>query len=53
MKTCYAHCILEFDVPDGVSEDAVKQGFLETMNAQDIGVHHCSIEFADNEDSED
>lgn len=47
MKTCYAHCILEFDVPDGVSEDSVKQGLLETLNAQEIWAAMCRIEFDD------
>lgn len=51
MKTCYAHCVLAFDVPDDVSSESdVKQGLLEVLNSQDIWAARCEIEFVDDDE---
>lgn len=49
MKTCYAHCILRFEVPDDASKEGVKQGFLEVMFDNEMVAEMCNIEFDDEE----
>ena len=49
MKTAYAHCILEFEVPDDAIESGVKQGLLEALHTLDIHAVMATIAFDDEE----
>ena len=52
MKTAYAHCILEFEVPDDVDNWSAKQGLLETLSSIGITAGMAVVDF-DYEESED
>jgi len=49
MKTCYAHCIMKFEVPDDALKEGVKQGLLESMHNNEMEAVMCNIEFDDEE----
>lgn len=47
MKTCYAYCILTFEVQDDASKEDVKQGLLEVLHENGFNNEMCDVGFED------
>lgn len=47
MKTCYAYCIITFDVPDDARREDAKQGLLEVLHENGFNDEMCDVGFDD------